>query len=235
MTDELVKIDSKLAKNNVNIHLYYIVLNDFDNSINNYDYNDSVIIPETKRINEKYTSENIKEDPIIAAYRKFYWAYLKIDPTKIRPSGEALVRRILKGKKIPKISYFVDGYNWGSCSSLIPIGSYDLDTFTSPITIRYAMQGEKYNAIGGKERILKGNEVLTVGKDAVLSQFPYRDADSTKITKLTKNLIILSMGVEGVPKKAIKKGIKLTLKYLKESIDIDPSFTENEIEYISNF
>ena len=82
MTDELVQIDPKLAENGVKIHLYYIVLNDFDNTITDYDYTNSVINPETKRINEEYTIENIKEDPIIAAYRKFYWTHLKIDPTK---------------------------------------------------------------------------------------------------------------------------------------------------------
>ena len=114
MTDSIVQIDDKLAENGVNVHLWYVILKNFDNTIKDYDYSDSVILPETKRINNQYTIENIKEDLIIAAYRSFYWKHLKIDPTKIRPSGEALVRRILQGKKLPKISYFVDAYNWGS-------------------------------------------------------------------------------------------------------------------------
>ncbi|MHA1112622.1 MAG: B3/B4 domain-containing protein, partial [Promethearchaeota archaeon] len=173
----------------------------------------------------------------IAAYRKFYWTHLKIDPTKVRPSGEALVRRILQGKKLPEISYFVDAYNWGSCSSLIPIGSYDLDTFSTPITIRYAKVGEKFAAIGGKERIMKGNELLTAGEnDTILSQFPYRDSNVTKITQGTKKLIILSMGVEGVPKNALQHGINLTLEFLKKGMGSKkPQFIENDIVYVSNF
>jgi DNA/RNA-binding domain of Phe-tRNA-synthetase-like protein len=236
MTDAIVKIHPKLAENGVHIHLYYIILKNFDNTITDYDYTETVTIPETNRISEEYTIENIKENPIIAAYRKFYWSHLKIDPTKIRPSGEALVRRILQGKKLPKISYFVDAYNWASCSSLIPIGSYDLDSFESPITIRYAVKGESYVAIGGKERILKGNEVLTAGKNTILSQFPYRDADTTKITKSTTNIIILSMGVDGVPKSDVKTGIIGTLKYLQGAIPKNkPAFLKGKIRYVSNF
>ena len=76
MTEELVRIDKQLIENGVKIHLYYVILNDFDNTINDYDYSNVVIKPETQRINEQYTIENIKEDPIIAAYRKFYWTHL---------------------------------------------------------------------------------------------------------------------------------------------------------------
>ncbi|TFG17677.1 MAG: hypothetical protein EU530_10270 [Promethearchaeota archaeon] len=235
MTNDLVQIDPSLAEHGVNIHVYFIILNDFDNTIKDYDYEEPVITPETQRINKQYTIENVKEDPIIAAYRSFYWTHLKIDPTKIRPSGEALVRRILQGKTLPKMSYFVDAYNWASCSSLIPIGSYDLDTFHSPITIRFGKIGEKFNAIGGKERVMNGNEILTAGEDRILSQFPYRDADATKITTSTKNLIILSMGVEEVPKTSIKNGITLTLNYLKKGTTKIPNFRENRIGYVSNF
>jgi len=237
MTQSFVRIDDKLAENGVKVHLYYIILNDFDNTIKDYDLMESVILPETQRITNRYTIENIKEDPIISAYRTFYWTHLGIDPTKIRPSGEALVRRILLGNSLPKISYFVDAYNWGSCSSLIPIGSYDLDKFDIPITVRYAKKGEKYTAIGGKERDMKGNEIVTVGADElILSQFPYRDADSTKITQSTENIIILSMGVEGVPKDAVERGISLTLQFLESGIKIKTAkFSLSDEIYVSNF
>ena len=50
-----------------------------------------------------FVLETLKDNPIVRAYRDFFWS-LDIDPTKIRPSGEALLRRILQGKNIPKIS-----------------------------------------------------------------------------------------------------------------------------------
>jgi len=41
--------------------------------------------------------EGLKEDPVVRAYRDFYWR-LGIDPTKVRPSSEALARRALRGE-----------------------------------------------------------------------------------------------------------------------------------------
>ena len=55
----------------------------------------------------KYTIETLKDHPIVRAYRDFYWK-LDIDPTKTRPSGEALLRRVLHGDELPRISTVVD-------------------------------------------------------------------------------------------------------------------------------
>jgi phosphoenolpyruvate synthase (EC 2.7.9.2) len=41
--------------------------------------------------------EGLKEDPVVRAYRDFYWR-LGIDPTKVRPSSEALARRAFRGE-----------------------------------------------------------------------------------------------------------------------------------------
>jgi Uncharacterized conserved protein len=45
--------------------------------------------------------EKLKEDPVVKSYRSFLWRF-GIDPTKVRPSGEALRRRIARGDKLPK-------------------------------------------------------------------------------------------------------------------------------------
>ncbi|MEM2412537.1 MAG: hypothetical protein QW447_02425, partial [Candidatus Bathyarchaeia archaeon] len=47
-------------------------------------------------VKAKYDIEKLKENPVVRAYRDFYWK-LGIDPTKTRPSGEALLRRVLHG------------------------------------------------------------------------------------------------------------------------------------------
>ncbi len=237
MEENLFKINKLLILKKIKIHLYYIVLDNFDNNPLNYNYQNSIIEPETKKIWENYTIDNVKDNPIIAAYRKFYWQHLKIDPTKIRPSGEALVRRLLQGKKLPKINYFVDGYNWASAVSLIPIGAYDMDTYNGSIELRFAHKNEKFLAIGGKERVMKGNELITVDKEGlILSQFPYRDADSTKVTKNTKKIIITSLGVENVPKEAVKQGLELTIDFLKRcELPNEPNFTISTMEYLSNY
>ena len=48
-----------------------------------------------------------------------------IDPTKTRPSNEALLRRVRKGDTIPRINSAVDVVNWCSLEFQLPYGLYD--------------------------------------------------------------------------------------------------------------
>jgi len=59
----------------------------------------------------------LKGHPIIRAYRDFYWRVLGIDPTKQRPAQEALLRRILRGEPLPRISPVVDAGNAASINT----------------------------------------------------------------------------------------------------------------------
>ena len=49
-----------------------------------------------------------------------------IDPTRTRPSSEALLRRVLKGESLYRLNRLVDAINWASLAMLLPIGLYDL-------------------------------------------------------------------------------------------------------------
>ena len=81
-------------------------------------------------IKAKYTLEKLREDPVVRAYRDFYWR-IGIDPTKTRPSSEALVRRILRGR-FPRINPVVDAGNIASARTMVPIGLYDARYYSPP-------------------------------------------------------------------------------------------------------
>jgi DNA/RNA-binding domain of Phe-tRNA-synthetase-like protein len=63
---------------------------------------------------------------VIAAVRTMY-KRVGIDPTKTRPSSEALLRRVRKGDELPAINSLVDIINWCSLETQLPFGLYDLD------------------------------------------------------------------------------------------------------------
>jgi DNA/RNA-binding domain of Phe-tRNA-synthetase-like protein len=75
-----------------------------------------------------------------------------IEPTRHRPSSEALLRRIIKGKPLYQINSIVDSGNLASLSFMLPIGLYDRDKINGPVIIRMGSEGESYDGIG-KERI----------------------------------------------------------------------------------
>jgi len=165
-------------------------------------------------VRSTFKLEELKNNPIVRAYRDFFWA-LKIDPTKTRPSGEALLRRVLRGKDIPQISSAVDAYNLASLKTIIPISGFDLDTITPPLHIRFSKKGDMFQGIGTQpSKQLNQNLLLVTDKRQVLCIYPHRDADATKITGKTANILLVGYGAPEVSKNQVVKAVKLALSYI---------------------
>jgi len=77
----------------------------------------------------------ILEAPAILATRAGYKALGK-DPARYRGSAEALLRRLIAGKGMPRINCVVDVINLISVESRLPIGLYDLAHVEGAIEFR---------------------------------------------------------------------------------------------------
>lgn len=75
-------------------------------------------------------------------YRRF-----GIDPTKTRPSSEALLRRVRRGQPWPAINSLVDVCNACSLAAQLPFGLYDVDRIAGDIVLRRGRSGEEYEGI----------------------------------------------------------------------------------------
>src|SRR5215813_12203384 len=78
---------------------------------------------------------SILESSAILATRSGYKALGK-DPARYRGSAEALIRRIIAGKGLPRIHAIVDIINIASVESRLPVGLYDLAHIRGNITFR---------------------------------------------------------------------------------------------------
>ncbi len=76
---------------------------------------------------------------------------LGVDPTKTRPSSEALLRRAMKGKPLPTVNSLVDVGNWCSLDFLLPLGLYDIARLSGDVILRRGESGESYRGIGDRE------------------------------------------------------------------------------------
>ena len=170
---------------------------------------------ELEKLRERmpYRLETLKDEPVARAFRDFYWR-IGIDPTKQRPAGEALARRILSGSGIPAINNLVDAGNLASAETLIPIGIYDLDKISGTLTLRFAHEGEEFMDIRGKRSKLSPNEIVLVDSIGVVHIFPHRDSYRTKITSSTKRALIIGCGVKGVPRNLVEEACDKVIQYL---------------------
>lgn len=169
-----------------------------------------------QEVRAKYNIETLKDNPTVRAFRDFYWK-LGIDPTKTRPSGEALLRRVLHGDELPKISAAVDAYNLASTRTILPISGFDADLLNLPFHVRFANSMEAFTGIGmGKPIALTEKTLVLTDQKQVLCMYPYRDADLTKITLKTRNAMIIVYGVPGTDEQMLKEAAETTLGYIKQ-------------------
>ena len=167
-----------------------------------------------QEIQDAYDLENLKDRPILRAYRDFFWK-LGVDPTKTRPAAEALIRRLLRGKPLPRINTLVDAYNLASIKTEIAIAAFDSDKIRGELTMRYAEMGEEFLGIGMKTPLrLNGREIVISDEEKLLAVYPYRDAEDTKVTEATRNVLLLFCGVPGIPMQKLLEAKDVTLKFV---------------------
>jgi len=94
-------------------------------------------------------------EPVRALYRG-----LGIDPTKTRPSSEALLRRVLQGKPLYRVNGLVDALNLCSLRMLVPFGAYDRARVAGPVVLRPGGPGEGFEGIGRGRIAVEGRPVL---------------------------------------------------------------------------
>lgn len=169
-----------------------------------------------KYIKSKYTLNGLKDDKTVRAYRDFYWK-IGIDPTKIRPSSEALVRRVLRGA-FPRINPVVDAGNIASAYTMVPIGIYDLDRVSLPLLLKLSAGGELFKPLGNHEEVLTPRvPILVDNRGLVVHIYPHRDSAETCVTDSTRKVLIIAAGVPSVEKELLIEAVKATTKLIEKS------------------
>jgi DNA/RNA-binding domain of Phe-tRNA-synthetase-like protein len=118
--------------------------------------------------------------PARALYRRF-----GIDPTRVRPSSEALLRRLKKGEPLPRINSLVDVANSLSVQLQVPVGLYDLGkVLGDELVVRLGAEGESYTGIG-KERVNVAGRICVADAEGPCGN-PSADSARTMITTETE-------------------------------------------------
>lgn len=141
-----------------------------------------------RQLRMSHSLDSLRRWESISAVRDMIqnWGF---EPSKYRPSSEAMLRRVLKGHSVPPISTVVDIGNWGAIETGWPYGCYDRTKLFPPIRIRRGEQGERYEAIGRRLLSLEGRPVFSDIDGAFGS--PVSDSTRTMITEATRKVLIL--------------------------------------------
>ena len=214
----ILKINKQLRNSFPNINIVLIQINGV--KIKKTDEKlEKIKFEVMKNVRDEHKINSLKDNPAVKAYRKFFWK-IGIDPTKIRPAAEALIRRILVGKTIPNINTLVDAYNLASIETKIAFATFDTDKLEEDLTLRFSEKGEEVYGIGMKKTfILKGGEIVISDNKKLIAIYPYRDAQNTKVTEKTKNITMIACGVPGISIELLSNALQIASSYVKTFCD----------------
>lgn len=137
-------------------------------------------------LKSKFSEQPPSADPVIAAVRRMYYR-IGWEPTRYRPSSEALVRRILKDKGLYRINNLVDFGNLTSARFHLPMGLYDLGCIDGDIELGVGKPNESYEGIGKKQINAEGKLILRDG--AGVFGNPTADSKRTSIRDASSEVI----------------------------------------------
>jgi DNA/RNA-binding domain of Phe-tRNA-synthetase-like protein len=142
----------------------------------------------------RYGDGKSAEVPGASDARALYKA-LGLDPTKTRPSNEALLRRALKGEALYQINTLVDALNLSSLRFQLPFGLYDLLRIEPPVVLRRGASGESYEGIRKAAVHVEGRPVLADQRGAFGN--PTSDSARTMITTATTQALVVAYAPAG--------------------------------------
>lgn len=170
-----------------------------------------------------YTTEMIKLIPGIEATRRVYRACGK-DPSRYRPSAEALIRRVLQGKALYQIDTLVDLINLASMRFGYSIGGFDASKINgTSLTLGVGREGEPYEGIGRGMLNIAGLPVYRDLEGGIGT--PTSDNERTKISINTTRLLVLVNGYDGN-----RDNVMANAQYIKRLVELYAQGTDVVIE-----
>jgi DNA/RNA-binding domain of Phe-tRNA-synthetase-like protein len=136
-----------------------------------------------------------------------------IDPTKTRPSNEALLRRVRKGDAIPRINSAVDIVNWCSLEFQLPYGLYDAAKIAGAVTLRLGREGENYAGIR-KDAVNVGGRITVIDDQGPFGN-PTSDSARTMVTPATTELLVVIYAPAEIAKPRIERVAAVTAERMQ--------------------
>ena len=158
----------------------------------------------------------------VSAVRTMY-KRVGLDPTRNRPSSEALLRRVRKGEPLPRINSMVDVCNWCSLEFQLPYGLYDtVQVSGADIELRKGRAGEFYDGIR-KDTVHVGGRITLADAMGPFGN-PTSDSARTMVTTATTDALLLVYAPIETPVDRMGAVLQQTAERMRLYTGAAPSF-----------
>ena len=137
-----------------------------------------------------------------------------LDPTKRRPSSEALLRRVRKGEPLPRINSMVDVCNWCSLEFQLPYGLYDAEKIEGDVVLRLGRDSESYPGIR-KDDVHVGGRITLADRVGPFGN-PTSDSARTMVTVATTSALVVVFAPRELESSRLSQVLEMTSNRMAE-------------------
>jgi DNA/RNA-binding domain of Phe-tRNA-synthetase-like protein len=166
-----------------------------------------------ERKRREFTLESLADSKPVRDVRAMFreWG---MDPSKYRPSSEALLRRVVQGKGLYRVSNVVDIGNLGSIETGWPFGCYDQSRIQQAIEFRHGVSGESYEGIGKQTWHLQGRPLLADSQGPFGS--PISDSTRSMITESAHDILVVMYVPAGASDASLEAAMERLIERLTQ-------------------
>jgi len=161
-----------------------------------------------EKLREEVKIENLRETPMVKKYRDMMIA-AGINPNRFPPSIEAMLKRVLKGSKLPAINSLVDLCNAISLENLISLGGHDLADIENDLMVRFSNGDDVFLPFGQTEyeKVDDKELVFTSGNVVQTRKWIWRQSEFGKVELDSKDIFFQLVGFENDDDGPLKKSM----------------------------
>lgn len=162
----------------------------------------------------------ISQQTSIAAWRDVY-SRMGLKPNRYPCATEQLMRRVVDGNPLPRISALVDLGNSAALTWMIPVAPFDLDPIDNRCEVRPAAGGERFWPINASEpdEIPAGEVIFADDSPDVISRrWAWRQSDKAKVTPETERVVIVAEAVDADARATVQEAGTYLLGHLRDML-----------------
>jgi DNA/RNA-binding domain of Phe-tRNA-synthetase-like protein len=183
-------------------------------------------------LNEEMTKKagtNPVDHEFVKAWDSTYLT-LGVNPNKFPPSIKSLLKRVAKSGSFPFINSIVALFNYISIKYLVPCGGDDVGKIEGNLRLGPAKGNELFTPLGGTPLGSTTSEAPDAGEiiyyddqalNVMCRRWNWRNGDFTKITEMTKRLVINIDGIAPVPRPVIEEARDELARLLRDRCQAD--------------
>jgi DNA/RNA-binding domain of Phe-tRNA-synthetase-like protein len=166
----------------------------------------------------------ISQQPTIAAWREAY-SKMGLKPNRYPCATEQLMRRVVDGQPVPRISALVDLGNSAALRFMITVAPFDIDRIEGYCQVRYASGNERFWPINADapDEIPEGEVIFAdESPDVISRRWAWRQSDKGKITPDTRRVVVVAEAVNSNARAIVEQAGRFLVDGMERHLSATP-------------